>query len=260
MKWCRFQSVTGPCFGVIQDDRVIEVQGSPFGEHTITGTSHALAGVKLLIPVVPPMIYVAGPNHRGHIDAMARRRGKEPVYPKYPETNFRSVHALVGSGENVVVPKDSCGRLQPEGQVAVIIGRKARRVSRENALDCVFGYTMANDITEREWQAVDRTMFRSKNTDTFCPFGPYIATGLDPTRIRTIVRHNGTVWQDFTTAEQMFDIATWVSALSRTTTLHPGDAIWMGTQGADGDMVAGDVIEVEGVGIGVLRNTLVAET
>lgn len=259
MRWCRFEQAGRTRFGVIEDDQVIEADGSPFDSPVLTRGRHALATVRLLPPVVPPMLYVAGPNYRGHIDAMAKRRGKAPVYPAFPEANFRSIHALIGTDHDIVVPRGSAGRLQPEGQVAVIIGRRTRRVSRENALDCVFGYTLGNDVTEREWQAADRTMFRGKNTDTFKPFGPCIATGLDPANIRVIVRHNGTVWQDFTTAEQIFDVATWVSELSRYTTLHPGDAIWMGTQGADGDMVAGDVIEVEGVGIGVLRNRLVAE-
>src|SRR5262249_1824751 len=89
-------------------------------------------------------------------------------------------------------------------------------------------------------------------------FGPFIVTGLDPTQLRIVVRHNGTVWEDFSSGDQIWDTATWLAEMSKTATLHPGDVLWMGTQGADGDMVPGDVIEVEIGGIGVLRNYVVA--
>src|SRR5215470_14970879 len=97
------------------------------------------------------------------------------------------------------------------------------------------------------------------NCDTFKPFGPFIVTGLDPAKLRIVVRHNGTVWEDFSSSDQMWDTATWLSEMSKTATLHPGDVLWMGTEGADGDMVPGDVIEVEISDIGVLRNYVVAE-
>jgi 2-keto-4-pentenoate hydratase/2-oxohepta-3-ene-1,7-dioic acid hydratase in catechol pathway len=259
MKWCCFQLGSDVSFGVIDDQTVFEVTGSPFADHALTGAHHPLARVKLLPPVVPPMLYAAGPNYRGHVEGMARRRGVPPSYPTRPEPNFRSVHALIGTEENIVVPRDSSGAVQPEGQLAVVIGKKARNVSRESALDHVFGYGIGNDVSERVWQRGDRTMFRGKNCDTFKPFGPWIVTGLDPTALRIVVRHNGTVWEDFSSADQIWDTATWIQELSRYTTLHPGDVLWMGTQGADGDMVPGDVIEVEISGIGVLRNYVVAE-
>ena len=110
---------------------------------------------------------------------------------------------------------------------------------------------------QREWH---RTLFRAKNCDTFKPFGPWIVTGLDPRQLRIVVRHNGTVWEDFSSADQIWDTATWIHEMSKTTTLPPGDVLWMGTDGADGDMVPGDVIEVEISGIGTLRNPIVAET
>ncbi len=259
MQWCRFQHAAHSSFGLIEGDQVIAVSGSPLAEHTITSTSHPLHQVTLLPPIIPPMLYAAGPNHRGHVEGMAQRRGAAPNYPTRPEPNFRSVHALIGTEANIVIPKDSPGAVQPEGQLAVVIGKLARRVSRANALDYVFGYSIGNDISQRQWQGADRTMFRGKNCDTFKPFGPCIVTGLDPTQLRIIVRHNGAVWEDFTSAEQIWDTATWIEELSKYTTLHPGDVLWMGTQGADGDMVPGDTIEVEISGIGVLRNYVVAE-
>lgn len=259
MKWCRFQVGHAASYGIVDDVRVSEVAGSPFAEHALTGTSYPLDQVKLLPPVIPPMLYAAGPNYRGHVEGMARRRNAAPQYPARPEPNFRSVHALIGPEDNIVVPKDSSGAVQPEGQLAVVMGKKARNVSKEHALDCVFGYSIGNDISQREWQRADRTMFRGKNCDTFKPFGPWIVTGLDPTRLRISVRHNGAVWEDFSSADQIWETVTWIQELSRYTTLHPGDVLWMGTQGADGDMVPGDVIEVEISGIGILRNYVVAE-
>jgi len=259
MKWCRFQAGPTVCYGVIEDARVIEVTGSPFGEHAMTHASYPLSQVKLLPPVIPPMLYAAGPNYRGHVQGMARRRGAEPRYPERPEPNFRSVHALIGTEDNIVVPKECSGAVQPEGQLAVVIGKKARNVSKDYALEYIFGYSIGNDICQRPWQQADRTMFRGKNCDTFKPFGPWIVTELDPTQFRIIVRHNGTVWEDFSSADQLWDTATWIQELSRYTTLHPGDVLWMGTQGADGDMVPGDMIEVEISDIGILRNYVVAE-
>jgi 2-keto-4-pentenoate hydratase/2-oxohepta-3-ene-1,7-dioic acid hydratase in catechol pathway len=259
MKWCRFRAGQHTSYGIVEDEKVVEVAGSPFAEHTVTATSYALGQVKLLPPVTPPMLYAAGPNYRGHVEGMARRRGAGPQYPSRPEPNFRSVHALIGPDEKIVIPKDSPGAVPPEGQLAVVIGKEARKVFREHALDYVFGYSIGNDVSQRDWQRADRTMFRGKNCDTFKPFGPWIVTGLDPTRFGIIVRHNGAVCEDFSSADQIWDTATWIQELSRYTTLHPGDVLWMGTEGADGDMVAGDVIEVEISGIGTLRNHVVAE-
>ena len=259
MKWCRFQIGARVSFGIVEDDTILEVTGSPFEQHTVTATKHARSGVKLLPPVIPPMLYAAGPNYRGHVEGMAQRRGATPQYPARPEPNFRSVHALIGTDTEIVIPKNSPGAVQPEGQLAVVIGTTARRVSRENALDHVFGYSIGNDVSQRDWQRGDRTMFRGKNCDTWKPFGPWIVTGLDPTKFRIVVRWNGKVWEDFSSADQIWDTASWISELSQYTTLHPGDVLWMGTEGADGDMVAGDVIEVEISGVGVLRNPIVRE-
>jgi 2-keto-4-pentenoate hydratase/2-oxohepta-3-ene-1,7-dioic acid hydratase in catechol pathway len=106
MKWCRFQAGQHVSYGIVEDETVAEVSGSPFAEHTVTRTSYPLGRVKLLPPVIPPMLYAAGPNYRGHVEGMARRRGAEPQYPARPEPNFRSVPALIGPDEKIVVPKD----------------------------------------------------------------------------------------------------------------------------------------------------------
>jgi 2-keto-4-pentenoate hydratase/2-oxohepta-3-ene-1,7-dioic acid hydratase in catechol pathway len=231
MKWCRVRVGMRVSYGVVEGDRVVEVEGSPFEEYRMTRTSHAPGEVKLLPPVMPRVLYAAGPNYRGHLEGMARRRGEAPRYPARPEPKLRSINAVIGPEDRIVVPRDSSGAVQPEGQLAVVIGKTVRNISREHALDCVLGYSIGNDVSQREWQKSDRTLFRAKNCDTFKPFGPFIATDLDPTKFRITVRHNGTVWEDFSSADQIWDTATWLSEMSKTATLHPGDVLWMGTEG-----------------------------
>ena len=259
MIWCRFEINRATSYGIVEGETVTKVNGSPFEDHTVTSTTYQLDQVKLLAPVIPGMLYAAGPNYRGHVEGMAARRGLPPSYPTRPDPNFRSVHAIIGSEENIVVPEDCSGAVQPEGQLAVVMGKKARNVPVEEAIDCVFGYTIGNDISQRPWQQADRTMFRGKNCDTWKPMGPWIVTGLNPKGFKITVRHNGNVWEDFSSADQIWDSATWIHELSKYATLYPGDVLWMGTQGADGDMVPGDTIEVEVSGIGTLRNYVVAE-
>ena len=260
MKWGRFLMGENTSYGIVENSGVIQqVSGDPFTAYSVTGVEYDLNEVKILAPIIPPMLYAAGPNYRGHVEGMANRRGSQPVYPTFPEPNFRSVHAIIGTEDNIVIPKDCSGAVQPEGQLGVVIGVNARNVKKDEALNYVFGYTIGNDISQRVWQGGDRTMFRGKNCDTFKPLGPWIVTDLNPNDLHITVRHNGEIWEDFYSKDQIWDAATWIEELSRYTTLHVGDVLWMGTQGADGDMFPGDVIEVEISDIGVLKNYVVAE-
>ena len=180
MIWCRFQIDGKTSFGIVEGNNVTEVWGNPLEDYAVTNHSYALDQVKLLAPIRPPMLYAAGPNYRGHVEGMAARRGSPPAYPDRPSPNYRSVHAVIATEENIVVPGESSGAVQPEGQLAVVIGKKARNVPVSEALDYVFGYTIGNDISQRPWQQADRTMFRGKNCDTWKPMGPWIVTDLDP--------------------------------------------------------------------------------
>ena len=259
MIWCRFE-VKGETYnGIVEGDRVTQVSGSPFGEYAVTNNVLSLEQVKLLAPIKPAMLYAAGPNYRGHVEGMPARRGSPPSYPDRPSPNYRSVHAVIGTEDNIVVPKESAGAVQPEGQLAVVIGKTAKNVPLDEALNCLFRYTNGNDTSEWTWQHADRTMFRGNNCDTWKPMGPWIVPDLSPTGFRIIVRHNGVVWEDFSSSDQIWDTATWIHELSKYATLYPGDVLWMGTQGADGDMVPGYTIEVEISDIGTLRNYVVAE-
>jgi 2-keto-4-pentenoate hydratase/2-oxohepta-3-ene-1,7-dioic acid hydratase in catechol pathway len=192
--WCRFRVGARESYGLVEDEQIVEVDGTPLGEHRVGRGRHPLRAVKLLPPIMPRVLYAAGPNYRGHLEAMARRRGEPPRYPARPEPKLRSINAIIGTEDDIVVPKESTGAVQPEGQLAVVIGQKARNIAPRDALDCVLGYSIGNDVSQREWQKTDRTLFRAKNCDTFKPFGPFIVTGLDPAKLRIVVRHNGTVW------------------------------------------------------------------
>ena len=204
--------------------------------------------MKLLAPIKPPMLYAAPqlPGTRGGHGGTARVAAG---VSRPSVANYRSVHAIVGTEENIVVPADCSGAVQPEGQLAVVIGRTARKVPVSEALDYVFGYTIGNDISQRPWQQADRTMFRGKNCDTWKPW----ARGSSPTLTPRVPHHSPPqreVWEDFSSADQIWDTATWIHELSNYATLYPGDVLWMGTEGADGDMFPRDTIEVEISGIG----------
>ena len=132
-------------------------------------------------------------------------------------------------------------------------------MSEAEALDCVLGYTIGNDVSERVWQKGDRTLWRAKNSDTFKPMGPWIDTEAKLDEMETIVRVNGTETIRFKTDEMIFGVATFISVMSRYMTLWPGDVIWMGTDGTSPDLTAGDEVEIEITGIGTLRNPFVNE-
>ncbi len=262
MRWIRFSitGVEGSAYGVLDDaDRVHAVRGTPWGPHEHSGQVYALSDVKIDVPVVPGTFYAAGLNYVKHIHEYAAKTGTPIAIPEQADIGYRAVNALVAHGEPVVIPSDA-SQVEYEGELVVVVGRRAKHLSREQALECVFGYTIGNDVSERLWQKSDRTFFRSKNTDTFKPMGPWIETGFDLRGAETIVRVNGEARTRFRTNDMLFDIATFISRMTRYVTLHPGDVIWMGTDGKSPRIVAGDVVEVEITGIGVLRNAFAAET
>jgi 2-keto-4-pentenoate hydratase/2-oxohepta-3-ene-1,7-dioic acid hydratase in catechol pathway len=156
-----------------------------------------------------------------------------------------------------VIPADA-RQVQYEGELVVVIGRRARNLGEDEALSCVLGYSIGNDVSERTWQKSDRTLWRAKNADTFKPMGPWIETEVDLDALETRVRVNGTETTRFPTNDMLFGVARYIATMSRYLTLHPGDAIWMGTDGTSPDLKAGDVVEVEIAGIGTLRNPFVA--
>ena len=261
MRWARYQTDDDVSYGIVSGDgsAIDEVEGTPFGECAKTGVRRSLDDVRLLIPFEPKTFYAAGVNYEEHVREAAALLGREPDIPQKPDIGYRANNALIAHGEPIVKPADSTERFQYEGELVVVIGRQAKYLSEEEALSCVLGYTIGNDVSERTWQAGDRTLWRAKNSDTFKPMGPWIETDVNLDALRTTVRLNGAVVSEFATNNMVFGVATYISAMTRYLTLYPGDMIWMGTDGATQDMKPGDVCAVEISGIGVLTNPIVSE-
>lgn len=256
--WCRFRQDNKDSYGIVEGNAVIAVDGTPFGEHQQTGPAVPLKRVKLLIPVVPPTFYCVGINYADHIRKMAAIRKTEPVFPKKPDIGYRANNALIAHEEDIVKPADAGEAFQYEGELVAVFGRRAHKVSRENALDYVLGWTIGNDVSERTWQKDDRTLWRAKNADTFKPMGPWIVTGLDPNDMETVIRLNGKETDRFKTNGMIFSTADYIAEVTKYCTIEPGDVMWMGTDGVPANMKPGDTVEIEISGIGVLRNQVVA--
>jgi len=254
MKWCRFQNGNKASYGIIENDRLIQVNGTPFGRYTRTSNTYPLNSVKLLVPVIPPTFYAAGINYPEHVTWAAGMRGEEPNLPKKADVGYRANNALIAHEEPIMVPKDATQQVQYEGELVVVIGKKCKNVSEAEALDYVLGCTIGNDVSERTWQRNDRTMWRAKNTDTFKPMGPWIVTGLDPDDLHVKVTLSGRVVSEYDVKTAIFSVRNYISEMSKYLTLYPGDVLWMGTEGATENMKDGDVVEIEVSDIGCLRN------
>src|SRR6266550_1752850 len=235
MRWLKFTADGRTSWGIVENDRVIAINGEPFGEWQRTPRTHSLADVKIELPVMPRTFYCVGLNYLKHLKEAADKRGEVPNVPDRPEIGYRAQNALIAHDENVVIPATATEKIHYEGELAVVIGKKAKHLTEADAMGCVFGYTIGNDVSERTWQKADRGLWRAKNADTFKPMGPWIETEVDLDAMQTIVE------------------------LTKYFTLWPGDVIWMGTDGASPDIKAGDVVEIEITGIGTLRNKFVAE-
>ena len=209
---------------------------------------------KLPPPVIPGNFYAAGLNYRAHIE-WANSRGGNYKVPEQADIGYRSNNALIGSGHDIVIPRDSSGPVEYEGELVAVIGREARNVAEARALDHVAGYTLGNDVSERSWQKSDRTLWRAKNADTFKPMGPRIVTGIDPMNQVIEVRINGRTVSSYNTKGMIFGVAHYISRMSRYVTLHPDDVIWFGCDGATLPALKdGDLVEVVNAAIGVLAN------
>jgi 2-keto-4-pentenoate hydratase/2-oxohepta-3-ene-1,7-dioic acid hydratase in catechol pathway len=258
--WCRVDVDGRAVFGLVKGDEVRLVEGSPFDSHTATGRRLRLADARWLVPVEPRNFYAAGLNYRAHVEWGAARRGQPPKFPAQPDVGYRSPNALVPTGADIVIPTDAPGPVEYEGELVAVVGRRARNLAEDEALGCVLGYTLGNDVSERTWQASDRTLWRAKNTDTFKPMGPTIVTGLDPMAQRIRVRLDGRVVSDYETGKMIFGVRQYIARMTRYVTLHPGDVIWFGCDGAtEPALRPGSVVSVENDTIGALVNRVVAE-
>jgi 2-keto-4-pentenoate hydratase/2-oxohepta-3-ene-1,7-dioic acid hydratase in catechol pathway len=259
MRWARFERDGTAGYGMVEGDSIQPVSGSPFDRWEPAGGPVPLSAVNLLVPVIPRTFYACGLNYPEHIRAVAEKIGQSPDLPTQPDVGYRANNALIAQGEPIVIPHDATDKVQYEGELVVVIGKEAKNLSEEDALSCVFGYTIGNDVSERSWQKSDRTLWRAKNSDTFKPMGPWIETEVKLADLMTKVRLNGREMIQFPTNHMIFGIERYIATMTRYLTLYPGDVIWMGTEGATADMKHGDTVEIEITGIGTLRNPVVRE-
>src|SRR5215212_5204911 len=255
MRICRFTDpeTQRPAFGVIENEEVFRLEGDlSAGNLSLERSepSKRLADAQLLPPVAPSKIVCVGRNYREHAAELGNAMPDEPLlFLKAPST-------IIGDGDWIELPELS-QRVEHEGELAVVIGRRCRRLSNdEDPLAYVLGYTCLNDVTARDLQRKDVQFTRGRSFDTFCPVGPHIVTGLDPADLKVETRVNGQVRQSGRTGALAFPVTHVIRYISHALTLEPGDLIATGTPAGVGPLLDGDVCEVEVEGVGTLRNTV----
>lgn len=250
MRIARFSHDDAIRFGIVDGTDLVVLAGDPlFAGFETTGERVPLGEVALLAPVIPrsKVIGIAR-NYRDHAAELGNEVPAEPMMFLKPNTS------VIGPGDAIVRPAQS-ERTDYEGELAAVIGRVAKNVSVEDALDYVFGYTIGNDVTARDLQKTDGQWARAKGFDTFCPLGPAIETEFTPSAdVRIVTRVNGEARQDGTLGAMVHSVAEFISYASHAFTLLPGDVILAGTPAGVGPFVAGDIVEVEITGLGTLRN------
>jgi 2-keto-4-pentenoate hydratase/2-oxohepta-3-ene-1,7-dioic acid hydratase in catechol pathway len=245
-RYVRYEAAGRTAYGQLEGDTIRELSGDLFASPKPTGRALKLADVKLLAPCDPKKVIAVGLNYKSHI-------GERPA-AAYPGLFAKLPSSIIGPGAAIVFP-EGAKNVHFEGELVVVIGKRARQVAAADAGQYVFGVTAGNDVSERDWQKQDLQWFRAKASDTFGPLGPVIVTGLNYDDLLLQTRLNGEVVQSQRTKDLIFGVHEIVSYVSRFVTLEPGDVIYTGTPGATRAMKPGDVVEIEIEGIGVLRNT-----
>jgi 2-keto-4-pentenoate hydratase/2-oxohepta-3-ene-1,7-dioic acid hydratase in catechol pathway len=246
--YIRYRTGSTSSYGILDGETIRQIEGDLFGIHAETGVTRKLSDVKLLHPCQPTKILCVGLNYKSHL-------GGRPQ-PQHPEIFLKPLSALQDPGGPIVIPRDATD-LHYEGELVVVIGKRVKDVAPDEARGAIFGVTCGNDVSERNWQhgaGKDLQWWRAKGSDTFAPFGPAIVTGIDYGNLQLTTRLNGEVVQRQSTSDLVFDCAAIVSRISGWVTLMPGDVIYTGTPGSTRKMSAGDVVQVEIQGVGVLEN------
>jgi len=251
--WIRFQHLDTVRFGTIEGDKIRVFKGDMFDSPRRTDIAINLAEATLLTPVVPGKVLALWNNYH----ALGRKLGLAP--PSEPLYLMKPPNTWLAPGATIRKPRvaDNGAKVAFEGELAIVIGSTCSGVSVENAPDYIFGYTCANDVTVNEIIGRDPTFpqwVRAKGFDTFCPFGPVVATGLNPAMLVVRTLLNGEVRQDYPVNDMVFSAAELVSRISQDMTLEPGDLILCGTSVGVGSMRPGSTIQVEIDGIGTLTN------
>jgi 2-keto-4-pentenoate hydratase/2-oxohepta-3-ene-1,7-dioic acid hydratase in catechol pathway len=244
-------------YAIVDGDLLRIIRGDIVGEHEVLSETVPLSGARLLAPVRPAKILAAAVNYSSHLPSAKSVLEKDEA-PPIPELFLKPSSSIIGTGETIVLP-EGARRVDAEGELVAVIGRTCRKVSEEDALDFVFGYTCGNDISARHWQRDDIQWWRAKGSDTFSPLGPFIATGLDPADLELRTRVNGEVVQETNTSAQIHSLAALISYSSQVMTLEQGDLVFTGTPGVPPKLEHGDTVEVQIDGIGVLTNAVTRE-
>jgi 2-keto-4-pentenoate hydratase/2-oxohepta-3-ene-1,7-dioic acid hydratase in catechol pathway len=249
-RWVRFDDQGTVGFGTLDGEQVQVFEGDMFGAPRRTDRVVKLAEVRLLRPVEPGKVVALYNNYGAIVDKLKLTRPAEPLYLFKPRNTY------LDPGDTLRKPLFT-SRVVFEGELAVVIGSRCRGVSESRALSHVFGYTCANDLTAVDVLTSDPAFAhwaRAKGFDGSCPFGPAIATGIDPAGLVVRTRLNGSLRQDYAVAEMLFTVPQLVSRLSHDMTLEPGDLILCGTSVGVGVLKPGGTVEVEIAGIGTLTN------
>ncbi|MEO7885695.1 MAG: fumarylacetoacetate hydrolase family protein [Polaromonas sp.] len=249
-RWLRFRENNSTGFGILEGERIRVCQGDMFAGATPTDRMLTLAGVELLTPVQPTKVIAMWNNFHALGQKLNLAVPAEPLYLiKAPNSYLNP---------NGTILKPPCeGKVVFEGELGIVIGRTCKQVTEQHAMDHVFGYTCANDVTVADILNRDASFaqwVRAKGLDTFCPFGPVVATGLDPEKLVVKTILNGEIRQDYPISDMRFSVRQLVSLISQDMTLYAGDIILCGTSIGVGSMKPGSTVEVEIAGIGKLSN------
>lgn len=244
----RFEASDGVAkYGLLEGESIRVVSEPIWDGPKPTGETVAANSVRLLAPCSPKNIVCVGLNYSSHLQG-------RPV-PDPPTLFFKPLSSISGPGDEIVLPADA-GRVDPEGEIVIVIGKKLKNVSRAEAQAGIFGYTAGNDVSAREWQQKDGQWWRAKGSDTFGIFGPSIVTTVPHDALELVTRVNGAEVQRGHSTELIRDIPEIVRYVASVITLLPGDIIYTGTPGSPQALRSGDVVEVEVTGVGVLKNAV----
>jgi len=248
MRVARFSLNGEPRFGIVDGPELVVLKGHPLvNGYDTTGERVPLKEVKLLAPTIPSKIVCIGKNYADHVAEMGREINPEPTI------FFKPSSAIIGPGDSIVLPKQS-NRVELEAELTIVIGQITKNVSEEQALEHVWGFTIANDVTARDLQASDDQWARAKAFDTFCPLGPWIETEFTPDGQIVESRIDGETKQQASIDLMLHNVPKIISYVSHNMTLLPGDVILTGTPAGISRIDSGQLIECEIEGIGTLLN------
>jgi 2-keto-4-pentenoate hydratase/2-oxohepta-3-ene-1,7-dioic acid hydratase in catechol pathway len=287
-RYVRFQVGDTIAYGIIDDDQVRQLDGDLFGKWQTTERKYPLDSVKLLVPSPrPKQILALAGNYKSHLGGGnyvatittttkvttnvdsgqlttdsntvidTEKPGEVPTKFRSPQLFFKPPSCLITTGENIVIPPGT-NEVHYEAELVIVIGRRAKNVGEDEALQYILGVACGNDVSARDWQKNDVQWWRAKGCDTFGPVGPVIASGLNYDDLRMQLRLNGKVVQDERTSQLIHSVPAIVSFASRHVTLEPGDLIFTGTPGKTSAITPGDEVEIEIEGVGKLVNRVVA--